>query len=128
MQPEVGELAEPASPGRGGSSSMPHKRNPAGSLLALEAALRAPGLAATLMASLTPELERGLGQWQSQWLTLRELLCGAASGLAAMQEVLGGLEVREQKMAQDLPEAKNDTALRAMIERALSDWEKRRAT
>src|SRR5262249_28944715 len=52
MQPEVGEAAE-ATPG--GSSSMAHKRNPSRSLLALEAALRAPGLAATLLAQLTPE-------------------------------------------------------------------------
>jgi 3-carboxy-cis,cis-muconate cycloisomerase len=66
MQPEVGEVSEPAGAGRGGSSSMPHKRNPAGSLLALEAAQRAPGLAATLLAQLAPEHERGLGQWQSQ--------------------------------------------------------------
>ena len=79
MQAEVGEAFEPAAQGRGGSSAMPHKRNPAASLLALEAAQRVPGLAATLLAQLAPEHERGLGQWQSQWLTLRDLLGGAAS-------------------------------------------------
>jgi 3-carboxy-cis,cis-muconate cycloisomerase len=128
MQPEIGELAEPAAPGRGGSSSMPHKRNPAGSLLALEAALRAPGLAGILLGQLTPELERGLGHWQSQWMTLRELLGAAASGLAAVGEVLEGLEVREEKMRQDLPAPGDDSALRAMIERSLADWAKRRAS
>ncbi len=128
MQPEIGELAEPAAPGRGGSSSMPHKRNPAGCLLALEAAQRAPGLAGILMGQLTPELERGLGQWQSQWLTLRELLGAAASGLAAMNEVLAGLEVREEKMRQGLAAAGDDGALRAMIDRSLADWARRRAT
>ena len=102
MQPEVGEAAEPAGAGRGGSSSLPHKRNPAGSLLALEAALRAPGLAATLLAQLAPEHERGLGQWQSQWFTLRELLCAAASGAAAMAEVLEGLEVDAAAMRRNL--------------------------
>ena len=102
MQPEVGEAAEPAGAGRGGSSSLPHKRNPAGSLLALEAALRAPGLAATLFAQLAPEHERGLGQWQSQWFTLRELLCAAASGAAAMAEVLEGLEVDAAAMRRNL--------------------------
>jgi len=85
MQPEIGEASE-AEPG--GSSSMAHKRNPSQSLLALEAALRAPGMVATLMAQLTPEHERGLGQWQSQWFTLRELLCATGSALAAMSEVL----------------------------------------
>jgi 3-carboxy-cis,cis-muconate cycloisomerase len=98
QQPEVGEAAEPAAPGRGGSSSLPHKRNPALSMLALEAAQRTPGLAATLLAQLTPEHERGLGQWQSQWFTLRELLCASASAVAAMAEVAQGLQVDEQAM------------------------------
>jgi 3-carboxy-cis,cis-muconate cycloisomerase len=128
MQPEIGELSEPAAPGRGGSSSMPHKRNPAGCLLALEASLRTPGLAATLLAQLTPELDRGLGQWQSQWMTLRELLGATASGLAAMVEVLAGLEVREDKMRAGLPPAGDDSALRAMIERAQVEWKRARAT
>jgi len=101
-QPEIGEAAEPALEGRGGSSSMPHKRNPAGCLLALEAAARAPGLAATLLGQLAPEHERGLGQWQSQWFTLRELACAGASALAAMSEVLGGLEVDPEAMAANL--------------------------
>ena len=98
MQAEVGELAEPGGGGRGGSSSMPHKRNPALSMLALEAARRAPGLAATLLNQLDGEHERGVGQWQSQWFTLRELINAAASALAAMLEVLRGLEVRAAAM------------------------------
>jgi 3-carboxy-cis,cis-muconate cycloisomerase len=102
MQPEVGEVSEPAGEGRGGSSSMPHKRNPAGCLAALEAAQRAPGLAATLLAQLSPEHERGIGQWQSQWFTLRDLLCSAGSALAAMADVLEGLQVDEQAMRANL--------------------------
>lgn len=102
MQPEVGEASEPAGEGRGGSSAMPHKRNPSGCLAALEAAQRAPGLAATLLAQLTPEHERGLGQWQGQWFTLRDLVCGAGSGLAAMAEVLDGLQVDERAMLANL--------------------------
>ena len=102
MQPEVGEAAESAAEGRGGSSAMPHKRNPVGCLTALEAAQRAPGLAATLLAQLTPEHERGLGQWQGQWFTLRDILCGAGSGLAAMAEVLDGLQIDEQAMRANL--------------------------
>jgi 3-carboxy-cis,cis-muconate cycloisomerase len=127
MQPEVGEAAEAAKAGRGGSSSMPHKRNPALSMLALEAAQRAPALAATLLSQLTPEHERGLGQWQSQWFTLRELVCAAASGAAAMAEALQDLEVNETKMnanlAALLKEKPQDFgAAGAMIERALAEW------
>ena len=115
---------------------MAHKRNPAKSLLALEAALRAPGLAATLLGQLAPEHERGIGQWQSQWFSVRELACACASALAAMAEVLEGLSVDAQAMranlersaipreelARELPEA------RAMIERALAGWASARGT
>ena len=102
MQPEVGEVAEPAGEGRGGSSSMPHKRNPVGCLAALEAAQRAPGLAATLLAQLAPEHERGIGQWQGQWFTLRDLLCSTASALGAMGDVLEGLQVDSAAMRANL--------------------------
>ena len=128
MQPEVGEAAEAAKAGRGGSSSMPHKRNPALSMLALEAAQRAPALAATLLSQLTPEHERGLGQWQSQWFTLRELVCATASGAAAMADALEGLEVNEKAMRanlasllKDLPQDSFGSA-GAMIEHALGEW------
>jgi 3-carboxy-cis,cis-muconate cycloisomerase len=102
MQPEIGEVAEPAAPGRGGSSALPHKRNPSGCVWALEAAQRSPGLAATLIGHLSPEHERGLGQWQSQFLTLRELACSASSALAAMVEVVRGLKVDEAAMRRNL--------------------------
>ncbi len=128
MQPEVGEAAEAAP---GGSSSMPHKRNPAGSLLALEASNRAPGLAATLLAQLTPEHERGLGQWQSQWFTLRELVCAASSALAAMAEVLERLEVNAEAMRANLERSAIPAAelqrgfglAPAMIARVLDLWD-----
>lgn len=102
MQPEIGEAAEPAAPGRGGSSSLPHKRNPALCMLALEAGLRAPGLAATLLGQLAPEHERGLGQWQSQWFTMRELTLAASSALAAMADVLEGLQIDAAAMRANL--------------------------
>jgi 3-carboxy-cis,cis-muconate cycloisomerase len=123
-QPEVAEAAEPAVPGRGGSSSMPHKRNPAGCLLALEAAARAPGLAATLLGELAPEHERGLGQWQSQWFTLRELACAGASALAAMSEVLQGLRVDAEAMRMNLERTNGlvySEALALRISRALAE-------
>jgi 3-carboxy-cis,cis-muconate cycloisomerase len=133
MQPEVGEAAEGAKAGRGGSSSMPHKRNPALSMLALEAAQRVPGLAATLLSQLTPEHERGLGQWQSQWFTLRELLLATASGVAAMADVLEGLEVNEEAMRSNLESLLKDQprewgAGAAMIDSALAEWTTLRGT
>jgi len=133
MQPEVAEAAEAAAPGRGDSSSMAHKRNPALSMVALEAAQRAPGLAATLLGQLTPEHERGLGQWQSQWFTLRELACTAASGVAAMADVLEGLEVNEKAMQENLAKLLKNQPLEfgaasAMIDAALAEWATSRGT
>jgi 3-carboxy-cis,cis-muconate cycloisomerase len=127
MQPEIGEASE-ATPG--GSSSMAHKRNPSRSLLALEAAQRAPGLAATLLAQLTPEHERGIGQWQSQWFTLRELLCASSSALAAMAEVLPTLQIDATAMRTNLehssiPASERDASFagaQMMIDRVLEQW------
>ncbi|MGE5639617.1 MAG: lyase family protein [Clostridia bacterium] len=102
MQAEVAEVSEPAGAGRGGSSSLPHKRNPALSLIALEAAQRVPALAATLLGNLAPEHERGLGHWQSQLFTLRTLLGECASALAAMAEALEGLKVDADAMRANL--------------------------
>ena len=102
MQPEVGEAFEPSGAGRGGSSAMPHKRNPVGSMLAREAALRAPQLVATLHAGVAGEHERGLGQWQGQFWTLGELFGAAGSALAAMAEVVEGLRVDTDAMQRNL--------------------------
>jgi 3-carboxy-cis,cis-muconate cycloisomerase len=97
-------------------------------MLALEAAQRAPDFATTLLGQLTPEHERGLGQWQSQWFTLRELVCTTASGVAAMAEALDGLEVDEKAMRANLESLLKGQAHDAfgaagvMIESALTQW------
>ena len=98
MQAEVAEAFEPSGRGRGSSSAMPHKRNPVGALAMREAALRAPGLSNTLLSCMMVEHERGLGQWQSTWWTVRELFGATASALAAAEEVLGGLQVNAAGM------------------------------
>lgn len=124
MQAEVGELAEPAAPGRGGSSSMPHKRNPSVCMLALEAGRRAPGLASTLLNQLQTEHERGIGQWQSQFITLRELACSTASALGAMVEVLPGLQVNAHAMRENLERSQGlvfSEAVSLRLSRALAD-------
>jgi 3-carboxy-cis,cis-muconate cycloisomerase len=93
MQIEVGEASEPSGPGRGGSSTMPHKRNPVGAALVLAAAQRAPMLAATIVAAMPQEHERALGGWQAEWPTLANLIEALGSAVEAMAEVAPGLVI-----------------------------------
>lgn len=102
MQAEVGEAFEPLGVGRGGSSALPHKRNPVGAMLARDAGYRAPALAATLLAQAGGEHERGLGSWQSQWWTLGDLFAVTASAVDAMREVTEGLVVDPTAMRRNL--------------------------
>ena len=97
-QTEVAEVFEPAVPGRGGSSTLPHKRNPVGCALALAAAVRAPNLVATMFAAAVQEHERGLGNWPAEWDTLPELFELAAGALDAMLSVVAGLDVDVERM------------------------------
>ncbi|NHR08211.1 3-carboxy-cis,cis-muconate cycloisomerase [Chromobacterium haemolyticum] len=101
-QTEIAELREPEQPGRGGSSSMPHKRNPVACAVMLAAAARAPGLAATLLTALVQEQERGLGGWQAEWETLPDLLCLSAGALRQAEELLRGLVVDSDAMRRNL--------------------------
>ncbi|XVQ15264.1 3-carboxy-cis,cis-muconate cycloisomerase [Spirillospora sp. CA-255316] len=101
-QSEVDEVAEPAAPGRGGSSAMPHKRNPAMATMIRSAALQVPAYAQVLMASLAAPHERPAGEWHAEWQPLRECLrlTGGAAETAA--ELAEGLEVRPEQMAANL--------------------------
>jgi 3-carboxy-cis,cis-muconate cycloisomerase len=104
-QNRLGEALEPLIEGRGGSSAMPHKRNPTGCQVALSAAARAPGLIATIFAGLPCELERGLGGWQAEGPTLAELCLLAAGSAQAMAVVAQGLLVIDAAIARNLSEA-----------------------
>lgn len=102
MQTDVGEAFEPAGAGRGGSSTMPHKRNPVAASAALAAAAMAPNLAATILAGLVQEHERALGGWQAEWPTLPALLLVASGALAAIVDIAEGLEVDAARMRANL--------------------------
>jgi 3-carboxy-cis,cis-muconate cycloisomerase len=101
-QSEVAEAREPGGPERGGSSTMPQKRNPVGAAVTLAAAQRVPALVATLLAAMPQEHERGLGGWQAEWETLPEIFLLAAGALRRMREAAEGLEVDEQRMRANL--------------------------
>jgi 3-carboxy-cis,cis-muconate cycloisomerase len=102
MQSEVAEAFEPVAEGRGGSSTMPHKRNPVASSVLLAAAVRAPGLVATMLASMVQEHERGIGGWQAEWETLPELFRLTGGALRAARQVIGGVTVDAEAMLEHL--------------------------
>lgn len=102
MQTEVAEVSEPVAEGRGGSSAMPHKRNPVSCAAILAAVQRTPGLMATLYASQIQQHERALGGWQAEWETLPQLIMLAGGVLENSENLLRGMQVNTQKMRADL--------------------------
>jgi 3-carboxy-cis,cis-muconate cycloisomerase len=102
MQTDVAEVFEPAGEGKGGSSTMPHKRNPVAAAVVLAAATRVPHLAGSLLSGMVQEHERGLGGWHAEWQVLPELVQLSVGALAQMVEVAGGLEVKPDQMRANL--------------------------
>ena len=106
MQTEVAEAFEPAAPGRGGSSTMPHKRNPTAAATALAAATIAPNLLATICAAQVQEHERALGGWQAEWPAFPALALVTSGALDAIVDIAEGLEVDEARMRVNLAETR----------------------
>jgi 3-carboxy-cis,cis-muconate cycloisomerase len=99
---EVGEVAEPYIPGRGGSSAMPHKRNPVGSTVILAAHATAKAQAATLFEAMAAAHERPAGLWHAEWNAL-PMLFGLASGALREARMLAeGLAVDAERMAANI--------------------------
>ncbi|MET3119487.1 3-carboxy-cis,cis-muconate cycloisomerase [Undibacterium sp. GrIS 1.8] len=101
-QGEIAELAEPSGKGRGGSSAMPHKRNPVSCMIALAAAARAPQRAAALLANMGQEHERGLGNWQAELAEWPSLFLSAHGAVNALSEAMAGLQVDSTRMLENI--------------------------
>lgn len=99
---EVGEVAEPAVAGRGGSSAMPHKRNPVLTTMIRGTALQIPSLAGALTQCLVTEDERSAGVWHAEWLLLRECLRLVGGAAHTAVELTEGLEVNAGRMRANL--------------------------
>jgi len=102
MQTDVAEAFEPSGEGRGGSSTMPHKRNPVASASALGAATMAPNLAATIFAAQVQDHERSAGPWHAEWPTLPALMLVTSGALAAIVDIAEGLEIDATRMRTNL--------------------------
>ena len=102
MQTEVGEAFEPAAEGRGGSSTMPHKRNPVASAAGLACAAMAPQLCATILAAQVQEHERAAGNWAAEWPTFPALALVTSGALASVVDIAEGLDVDADRMRANL--------------------------
>ncbi len=102
MQTEIAEVFEPAGVGRGGSSTMPHKRNPVSAAIVLSAATRVPGLVGTMLSAMVQEDERGLGDWHAEWETLPEIFRQTAGALRQMATIVPHLEIDAARMRHNL--------------------------
>ena len=101
-QTEVAEVAEPSGDGRGGSSTLPHKRNPVLAVTAAACARRVSSLEQTLMAAMAQEHERAAGAWHAEWETLSDALALTGGAAAAIREATEGLQVHPERMRANL--------------------------
>jgi 3-carboxy-cis,cis-muconate cycloisomerase len=115
MQSEVGEVQEPSGHHRGGSSTMPHKHNPVGSVVALAAASRLPGLVSSMLTATILEHERGVGGWHAEWETLAEIVMLTAGSLLHMTEVVSGLRIDADAMRQNLERTHGQIMAEAVV-------------
>jgi 3-carboxy-cis,cis-muconate cycloisomerase len=102
MQTEVREVSEPAASGRGASSALPHKRNPAMAAVVGASWHRAQGLAGTVLGCMVQENERAVGAWQAELQSVNGLLQVTAGAVATAAEMLAGLEVDPSRMSENL--------------------------
>ena len=99
---EVGEVSEPYVPGRGGSSAMPHKRNPVSSTVIIAAFTAAKGLALTLLDAMPALHERPPGLWHAEWHALPSLFGLASGTLREARALAEGLVVHPDRMRENL--------------------------
>jgi 3-carboxy-cis,cis-muconate cycloisomerase len=101
-QTEIGEVKESNEKGRGGSSTMPQKANPVGSIAILANAERIPGLIATIFSSLVQDHERATGPWHAEWESLSEIAQLTGGALSRALDLVRGLQINKDRMLQNL--------------------------
>jgi 3-carboxy-cis,cis-muconate cycloisomerase len=102
MQSEIAEVNEPHQAGRGGSSTMPQKRNPIASEYILAASRGVHALLPLLFSAMADDHERGTGPWQSEPLALPQIFVLTAGALAHAAALAQELTVDAERMRRNL--------------------------
>lgn len=102
MQTEVAEVFEPFAAGKGGSSAMPHKRNPVNSIVCISIAQRIPFLVASIMSGMAHDHERATGNWHAEWETMASIVQLTAGSLSQAITLTNGLDVDAERMLNNL--------------------------
>jgi 3-carboxy-cis,cis-muconate cycloisomerase len=102
MQTEIAELTEEAGEGRGGSSALPHKKNPVMPTLIIAACTRIPGLCSSIAISMIQEHERAVGRWHAEWGPLADIVSLTASAVKNTVSLFSRLKVDPVRMRQNI--------------------------
>jgi 3-carboxy-cis,cis-muconate cycloisomerase len=100
-QPEIGEVQLPS----GGSSSMPHKRNPMLAVRALAAARACHGVATVITGAPPHELERAAGSWHAEWFAVPLVFHTASAVLSATRDAVFGVTFNATRALTNIPTA-----------------------
>jgi 3-carboxy-cis,cis-muconate cycloisomerase len=120
MQTDVAEVFEPHQAGRGGSSTMPHKRNPVASEYVIAAARGVHALVPLMLGAMAQDHERATGPWQSEWLALPQIFVLTSGALAHAETLAAGLTVDAGRMRANL-DATQGLLLAEAVMMALAD-------
>jgi 3-carboxy-cis,cis-muconate cycloisomerase len=102
MQTEVAEVAEPHQEGRGGSSTMPQKRNPISCEYIIAQSRGVQALVPQMQAAMAQDQERGTGPWQAEPLAIGQAFLLAHGALAQARVLAEGLTVDALRMRRNL--------------------------
>ena len=101
-QTEIAEVTEAFEKGKGGSSSMPHKKNQVGCISILANTERIPGLVSTILSSVVQDHERATGLWHAEWQTIIDIIQLTAGSVSKAVKITNGLEVNKEQMLRNL--------------------------
>jgi 3-carboxy-cis,cis-muconate cycloisomerase len=102
MQTEVAEISEPHEDGRGGSTTMPQKRNPIASEYILAATRAVHALVPVMLGAMTSDHERSTGPWQAESLALPQCVALTAGALSRARSIADGMTVDVERMRRNL--------------------------